>query len=532
MDETDREISRPDEAMPAPPESSRGRQNTFFAWMDMAPAAAIAVATVFAATVLGLEIDRFVHLPNISLLFLLAVLASAAFAGYVSAFMSAALSTLAYNFFFIPPLHTLTIAEPHELFALFAFLAAALLTGSLASRIRQQAEAAIVRARATQALYDFAGKLSGTAKAEDVLWAAVTQLQRGVSRNIVLLTPEDGTLGIAAAWPPDTELGLADLTAARWAYDKQEISGRGTGTLSACPFQFRPLLSPHGVVGVCGIHIGHVELDTGAERSLTAILDQTAVAIDRARLSQETLDQAARLESERHRAALLSSLSHDLRTPLASITGAITSLRLLGERMTPESRDDLLQSIEEESARLNRFVTNLLDMTRIEAGMLETKREWIDAGDVVRASVDRARKYFPTRSIEMGIAANLPLIKGDSALLGQVLFNLLDNAAKYGGEEPINVHARPDGDDVLLTVTDLGRGIPPQDLERVFEKFYRRGKADGRTPGTGLGLAIARGFVESMGGEIRAESPTLKRRGTRMVLRFPVGKMATRGKTQ
>ncbi|MDP3899108.1 MAG: ATP-binding protein, partial [Mesorhizobium sp.] len=225
---------------------------------------------------------------------------------------------------------------------------------------------------------------------------------------------------------------------------------------------------------------------------------------------------------ERFRTALLSSISHEVRTPLATITGAVTSLRQLGSKMSVASRDDLLQSIEEESARLSRFVSNLLDMTRIEAGTVNAKRDWVDVGDVIQVSVERARRYFPGRVIETSVAADLPLMRGDSVLLGQVLFNLLDNANKYGGNEPISIYAKQDGTDIVLSVTDLGRGIPEKDLDRIFEKFFRRGKADGRAPGTGLGLSISRGFVEAMGGRIKAESPAQKRRGTRITMRFPV----------
>ena len=481
----------------------------------------IGVGTVLAASVVGETIDRFIHLPNLSIIFLMGVLVAAIYGGLTSALLASALSTLAYNFLFIEPRYTLTVAEPYEVFALIAYLGAAVLTGSLAARSREQAKAARSRALAMQALYDFSRKLSGTANVEEVLWAAVTQLQSGLKKNVLLLLPVEGDLKTLAAWPPDTEPGVADLTAARWAHEKREHAGKGTGTLPNSHFHFRPLNSPHGVVGVCGVELAEETLTPTDERMLTAILDQTAVAIDRARLSQESVDQAARLEGERYRDALLSSISHDLKTPLATITGAVSSLREFGDRMQPESRDDLLQSIEQESDRLSRFVANLLDMSRIEAGGLKASSDWIDVADVARGAVERARKYFPGRAIEMGIAADLPLIEADSVLLGQVLFNLLDNAVKYGGTEPINVYARRDGDNVLISITDLGKGIPPEDLERVFEKFYRRGKADGRAPGTGLGLSIARGFVESMGGTIRAESPALKKRGTRIVMRFP-----------
>lgn len=482
----------------------------------------IGVGAVLAASLIGEAIDQFIHLPNLSIIFLMGVLVAAIYGGLTSALLASALSTLAYNFLFIEPRYTLTVAEPYEVFALIAYLGAAVLTGSLAARSREQAKAARSRALAMQALYDFSRKLSGTANVEEVLWAAVTQLQSGLKKNVLLLLPVEGDLKTLAAWPPDTEPGVADLTAARWAHEKREHAGRGTGTLPNSHFHFRPLMSPHGVVGVCGIELVDDTLNPTDERMLTAILDQTAVAIDRARLSQESVDQAARLEGERYRDALLSSISHDLKTPLATITGAVSSLREFGEKMQPESRDDLLQSIEQESDRLSRFVANLLDMSRIESGALKFTRDWVDVADVVRTAVERARKYFPGRSIETGLASDLPLIEADSVLLGQVLFNLLDNAVKYGGIEPINVYARRDGEAVIISVTDLGKGIPPEELERVFEKFYRRGKSDGRAPGTGLGLSIARGFIEAMGGTIKAESPALKKRGTRITMKFPL----------
>ncbi|HSX73709.1 MAG TPA: ATP-binding protein, partial [Shinella sp.] len=397
--------------------------------------------------------------------------------------------------------------------------------------IKEQAEVARVRAAALQSLYDFSRKLSTTGKADDANWLAVSHLQASLKRDIMLLLPEKSDLKVAAVWPPDTELDATDFAAARWTCDKQEKAGFGTGTLPNSRFEFRPLMGPHGLVGVCGIQQSEDRLDLNAERALSAILDQTAIALDRARLSEESVMQAAKLEGERYREALLSSISHDLRTPLATIMGAVTSLRQLGERMSAESRDDLLQSIEEEGSRMSRFVSNLLDMTRIESGTLKPKGDWVDVSDVVQSAVERARKYFPDKTIETGIAADLPLIEGDSVLLGQVLFNLLDNAVKYGGEEPINVYARRDGQDVLISVTDLGKGIPPAEIDRVFEKFYRRGKPDGRAPGTGLGLSIARGFVEAMGGRIHAESPAVKKKGTRLVIRFPSGEKASTGKT-
>ena len=484
--------------------------------------ALIAVALSGATAIVGKLVFVFAELPNISLLFLLAVLGAAVLGGYVSAFITAVLSALAYNFLFIDPLHTFTITAPHEVFALIVFLSVAIIAGGFASRIKEQAEVAHVRATALQSLYEFSRKLSNASKADDAIWLAVSHLQASLKRNIVLLLPDKVDLKVAAVWPPDTELDVTDFTAARWTRDKQEAAGAGTSTLPNSRFEFRPLMGPHGLFGVCGIQHTEEQLGPNVERALSAILDQTAIALDRARLSEESVAQAARLEGERYREALLSSISNDLRTPLATIMSAVAGLRRPSDGMEPDHRDALLHSIEEEGGRMSLFVSNLLDMTRIEAGTLKPKREPVDVADVVQLAVERARKYFPETSIETGIAPDLPLVEGDHVLFGQVLFNLLDNAVKFGGEEPVNVYARRDGQDVLISVTDLGKGIPPAEIDRVFEKFYRRGKPDGRSPGTGLGLSIARGFVEAMGGKIHAESPAVKKRGTRIVIRFPV----------
>lgn len=484
--------------------------------------ALFATGCVAIATAIGVAIERLLPLSNVSLLFLMAVVIAAIRAGYLAAFIAAALSGLAYNFFFIAPLYTFTIAAPHEVFAFIVFLIAAMLTGGLASRVSEQARAARARAAALQSLYDFSRKISGTAEGEDVLWAAVTQLHESFGRPAVLLTPQNGMLSLAAAWPPDAELEVGDMSAARWAFDHRERAGHDTGTLPSSPWQFRPISSPHGVVAICGLHWGGEGVDGASEPMLAAILDQTAIALDRARLAQESIAQAARLQGESLRAALLSSISHDLRTPLATITGAVTSLRQLGAQMSAESRDDLLATIEEEGGRLSRFVSNLLDMTRIEAGTLDIKRDWLDVGDVVGAAVERCRRYYPALAIEVSVAPELPLIQGDSVLIGQVLFNLLDNAAKYAAGEPVKVFARAEGRELVISVTDAGKGIAPEHLDKVFEKFFRPGTPDGRPPGTGLGLSIAKGFVEAMGGSIKAESPAFRRRGTRMILRFPI----------
>lgn len=482
-----------------------------------------ALLSVAVATGLGELLSAGVRLPNLSMIYLLAVLFCAVRFGLWSAIGASFLSFLAYNFFFIEPLYELTVASPQELLALVIFLIVAIFTGSLAARVRDQAHHVRQRAANTELLYEFSRKLSAAAKRDEVLWAASNYLQKAQGGHIVFLVPEEGDVAVAISWPPDVELSTGEMSAARWAYSKREAAGWRTNTLPTMRFQFRPLITPRGVVAVCGFEprARDEAVSPEQERALTAILEQTAIAIDRSLLIGEAVRAAALEDNEKLRTTLLASLSHDLRTPLSSITGAVTTLRQLGESMSAAERQDLLASIEEEAGRLTRFVVNLLDMSRIESGAMLIRRDFLDVADIVRTSVDRARKAFPGVALETSLAKDLPFIKGDANLLEQVLFNLLDNAQKYGGEEGAIVHARRDGNDVVISVTDEGPGIKPADLPRIFEKFYRGGRADGRKAGTGLGLSIAKGLIEGMGGRIEAQSPAIKRRGTRIVLRFP-----------
>ena len=484
---------------------------------------AAATVSVAGAVLVGHLLALWVPLPNMSMIFLAAVLFCALQRGTRAAVLSSILSFLGYNFFFIEPIYTFTIAEPHEVFALIVFLVFAVLIGSLAGRVRQQANHVARRAAEAQSLYEYSRRLSAISQADEILWAAAAHVHRSFGARALLLVPHSGELQLAAAWPPEEALDPANLSAARWALEKGEAAGWRTPTLPTLATQYRPLRSPRAVVGVCGFGPADLGLELSAEdeRMLAAILDQTAIALDRAQLVGEAVKAAALQENESIRDALLASLSHDLRTPLASITGAVTTLREMGTQMTKAQADELLASIEDESARLSRFVANLLDMSRIESGALKVRRDWVDVGDVTRAAVDRSRKAFPKHPTRLSMEPNLPFVRGDSSLLEQVLFNLLDNAHKYGGDAGATVHARREEGKVLISVTDEGPGIRPADLDRVFEKFYRGGRVDGRQAGTGLGLSICRGLIQAMGGTIEAQSPALRRRGTRIIIRMP-----------
>ncbi|UXN61701.1 sensor histidine kinase [Phyllobacterium zundukense] len=491
--------------------------------LELAKAIALPVVATGVTTLLGLAASDIVHAQNLSMLFLVAVILSAMICGRLSAVIAAGLAFVFYNFFFLEPLHDLSIAKPHQLFSLIIFLGVALMIGDLAGRLRDQVARSRNQAKNTQALYEFSRKLSGTARLDDVLISTATHLHSTFGTGIVILMPYDGELSLQTAWPPDLTLDGTDMTAVRWAYEKNERAGSDTATLPQIEWQFLPILTSNGVAGVLGLSMkDRAALSENDDRMLSAILDQTAIAIDRAQLVRENAKTAALQESDKLHTALFSSLSHDLKTPLASITGAVTTLRQLGSRIKADTRDDLLLSIEEEAGRLNRFVANLFDMTRIEAGTLKAKNLPVDAAEIILSSIERTTKLKPGIAIDTSIAPDLPMVNGDASLLGQTLFNLLDNATKYAGDGPIAVYAKQDGPEVAISITDQGRGIPPKDLDKIFDKFYRRVKGDGRAPGTGLGLSISRGFIESMGGTIKAESPAIRKRGTRFIIRLPI----------
>lgn len=502
------------------PTGLRWRNRSVRQWGE---ALGLPVLAIAVATLLGLWLEAIVPLENVSLLFLLAVFFCGVLRGRLAAIVAAVLGFLAYNFFFIEPLHTFTVAQPHEVFGLVIFLAAALLAGQLAGRMREQAEQARRQERATQALNDFSRKLSGSARLDTVLEATTAHLYASSGYGAVLLVPEDDELVVGSIWPPDLALDATDLTAARWAFDKREPAGQGTGTLPQVNWLFRPVLQGKLAIGVLGLRRG-----AGAgpflpheEQLIRGVLEQTAVAIDRARLVRANARTAALEESEKLNAALFSSLSHDLKTPLSTIAGAASSLRELGDRMDPATRADLLASIEEETGRLARFVANLFDMTRLEAGTLRPRRDAVAIGEAIDVAVTRAQRLYPAQVFEVSLAEGLTTVRADANLLGQVLFNLFDNAAKYGGGGPVAIFARGADNEVVISVSDQGKGIPERELDRIFEKFYRRTKSDGRAAGTGLGLSIARGFVEAMGGTLKAESPAVRKRGTRFTIRLP-----------
>lgn len=480
--------------------------------------------TTAVATVVGVAIDRLIVLPNISLVYVVPVLVAAARHGLVPSLWVSALCVLCYNFFYLPPLYEFTIRDPANVVALFFFMVVAIVASALAARTRSQTESARREARTTAELYAFSRKIAGVMDLYDLLWTIVTHLARLLNAEIVILMPEEGRLESRAAFPPDSDFTDADLAAARWSWDADHPTGKGTDTLPGGRWLFVPIRTvrgPVGVIGVLALKEGR-ELSAADRRLLDAVGNQAAIAIERMTLAAD-IDQA-RLgeERERLRSAMLTSVSHDLRTPLASIIGALSSLRSYRDRYDQPTRDELLGTALSEAERLDRFVGNLLDMTRLDAGAIVPNKEPVDAGDLVSTVLRRAAPLLQDREVTTSIEPGLPPLSLDFVLAEQVLFNLLDNAAKYspvGGR--IGIEARHAGDRVDIVVRDEGPGIPAEGLDRIFEKFYRANDGDRRRAGTGLGLAIAKGFVEVQGGSLAGRNRS-DRSGAEFVVSWPL----------
>jgi two-component system sensor histidine kinase KdpD len=466
----------------------------------------VSAGVVGAAVGCGEILARYLNVQNVALVFLTAVLVSAVAFGIRAALFSCLLSVFAFNFFFLPPHYSVTISDPENVVALFFFLVVALIASNLTASVRTQAMMARKRARTTEDLYGFSRKLAGIASMDDLLWAISSQVASMLKVRVVLFLPVNGSLELKTAWPPEDVAEEADLAAAKWSWESNRPAGRGADTLPGARRLFLPMRTGRGPVAVIGVDSdkpGPI-LTPDERRLLDALSDQAALAIERVNLAED-FDRAQReAERDQLRAALLTSISHDLRTPLASILGAADSLAGLPD-LAPADRGELLSTIQDEAERLNRFIANLLDMTKLEAGALEPNASLVDIGEVVGSALRRAEKILAGHHVETDIAADLPMLRLDPVLFEQVLFNLLDNAAKYApAGTTVRIRSWRDGASVRLQVLDEGNGIPPQDLERVFDKFYRVRKADSQRAGTGLGLAICRGFVEAMGGSIEA----------------------------
>ncbi|CAO4152984.1 ATP-binding protein [Methylorubrum extorquens] len=468
---------------------------------------ALALLVTGAGLGLALLLEPSTGVENADLMLLTAVVAVAVRWGLGPSLAAVVAASLSYNFFFLPPVYTFTIADPTNVAAFLLFTLVAVLVSNLAARARLSAVVSQGRAKATERLFGFSRKLAACGTLDDVLWATSAQVAAMLRVRVVLLLPDAQTVAVRAGYPPEDMLDEADLAAAQWAFDNERPAGRGADTLPGAKRLFLPMRTGRGTIGVIGLDADGTGpiLTPEGRRLLDALADMGALALERVRLVED-LDRAERdAETDRLARALLTSISHDLRTPLASVLGAASTLRDLDGALPLEAKAELLTTIIEESERLNRFIVNLLDMTRLEAGAVAPNLALQDVAETIDTALRRTQKILAGHRVAVEIAPDLPALRLDPVLFEQVLVNLLDNAAKYAPEDSaVTLRARQDSRTVRIEVLDEGFGLPEADVERVFDKFYRVRKSDRVRAGTGLGLAISRGFVEAMGGTVTA----------------------------
>jgi two-component system, OmpR family, sensor histidine kinase KdpD len=472
----------------------------------------------------GELVNHWIGVENVDLVFLTAVVGVAVRFGLWPSLFASVASALCYNFFFLPPIYTFTITDPHNIAAFALFTLVAIIVSNVAGRGRMQTVAAQTRVRTVESLYAFSRKLAGAVTLDDVLWATAYQTALMLKVRVVLLLPTDGSLVVRAGYPPEDMLDDADIAAAKWTWESNRAAGRGSETLPGAKRLFLPMHTGRGPIGVVGIDSDKPGplLTPDQRRLLDALMDQGALAIERVRLVED-MDRVERTaETERLRSALLTSISHDLKTPLAAVLGSASALRDVGDKLSDAEKADLLATVIDESERLNRFIANLLDMTKIESGAITPNLAPHDLSEIVGSALRRANKILSGHRVHLDLAADIPMVRVDAVLFEQALFNLLDNAAKYAAAgTTIGVRSWRDRDSIVLQIIDEGEGIPQGDLEHIFDKFYRVQKTDQVRAGTGLGLAISRGFVEAMQGTVTAANRA-DRKGAVFTITLPI----------
>lgn len=488
------------------------------AWQGYATGAAFIVV----ATGIAVLLDRTFQRVDLGVVYLSAVLAAGVLYGLRPALVAATVAFLTYNFLFLEPRYTFLIGSPTDILTLVVFWAVALVTGGLAGRVRDQARNAQRRASAVSALLAASQSL---AAAEDRLATArvlAEQTAAAAGAKAVVLLPQDDDLAAVAGAPTLEPLGSAAMAAARWAWERGEPAGHGTGTLPQTSWTFRPLQGLRSRAGVAGIEADALASGSEEERLALALLEQGAVALERAQLAGDAVETETLRRTDRFRGALMNSVSHDLRTPLSTVLGAATTLIDYGPTLKADVRKDLLLSIREEAERLSRYVGDLLDMTRLEGGALSVRSDWTDVRDVLNAAAERVSRRLGARRLARDFPSRLSAVQADQALLEQALVNILENAIAYSPDDTtIELAAYEDRGSVVISIEDEGKGIPTEELERVFDKFRRMDEQPDRSKGAGLGLAIAKGFVEAMNGRIAAASPIHDGHGTRILISLP-----------
>jgi two-component system sensor histidine kinase KdpD len=412
---------------------------------------------------------------------------------------------LAWNFFFLNPLYTFSVADPRDGVALVVFLVVGAVTGSLAGRVRVEAETASSRIEALRRISLFGQRFSRAATQSELLHDTAVEAAGMTTAGVVMLA-WNNTLQPGAAMPKGTVLDDASFAAADWSFRNNMETGIGTSTLPSVPWRFLPLRAEGNAIGVLGAKPLAAPPEPLAQ-TLAALADQSAQALERVRLTMNAAQTVAKEDNQKLQTALLSSLSHDLRTPLTAIRGAAETLSSAGAALDAPTQADLLSSITQNTERMTKFLTNIMEMARVETGEINAKRERLQLAEIVEAAIARVSGAMYAG---VNIAEPAAYVMADPALLEQIFVNILDNAVKYAPEgSRITISARRAGANVAVAVADEGVGIAAADLPHVFDSFFRATRGDRVAPGTGLGLAIAKAFAESMGGSIRAQSPRL-----------------------
>lgn len=475
--------------------------------------------------VIGLSSD----LVNVGLIYLFPILVSAVYWGMAPAIYAASFSIIMFDFFFVPPYLSFTVEDLRYLISFAVYLAVAILTASLAGRLREQLETVKAREATTNALYALSRQITAITDLNTLLVNVATQVSLTMGKPAAVYLPDgQGELKVTTSMAATLEEGKAEwgaeqseIAIARWVYIHGQIAGKGSSTLREATGLYVPLRTEDQIHGVLAVNMEDYEIQEQL-RLLEACGRLVAGAIARVKLAEEARLAQITAESERIRTALLDSVSHELRTPLTAIIGSATGLIENDTLFTPEDRRELTGNIREGALRMNRLVTNLLGMVRLESGMLQLNRKWCDMGDLISVALAQVREFSPYRQIRIELPDDPVFIYGDEILLEQVLVNIISNAIKYSPEDSeitIIVIRDDRSDDCRITVVDQGMGIPEAERGRIFDKFYRSESAQHVT-GTGLGLAICKGIVEVHGGTIMAESNPGG--GTRIHIHIPM----------
>lgn len=467
-----------------------------------------AALSAFLGTALARSAFGTQQLADAVMIYLLGIVLVSVRYGYAPSLLAAVLSVLCFDFFFVPPFYTLAIRDLSHVVTFGVMFLVALLLSGLTQRVRAQAAAASLREQRTAGLYAFSRELSSARQLQDIARISARHLHDVLGVEIAILVPssESRQLGVVPSEGNGVTLDDQELRVAAWVWEHERVAGRGTRSLNFARASYLPLLASGHKVAVLAVFASHAERALSAEsrEHVAAFGTQIGSAIERCELAAAAEWARLRMETEQMRSSLLSSVSHDLRTPLAVMTGAASSL--LEDSIDAVTRRELTESILEEAQRLNRLVRNLLDMTRLEAGAVRLKKEWQPLEEVVGSALNRLETALIGRSIVTELAIDLPLVPLDAVLIEQLLVNLLENAVKYTpAGSALEIRAQRTPGFIELSLADRGPGIPPGEAVRIFDKFYRVSGRHGSGGGVGLGLAIARAIAMAHGGRICVE---------------------------